>query len=362
MARDTNLLCGLVRDENSMTEMFCNLMQFPEFRNKVLADVLSPEQLGNLEYESFNTQRGTDGHGQPDMIAENENLCLLFEMKRWKSTARTDNQPEGYLKYLLQHTSGTRCLLFVVPEGYEHKKPIEDCIKRISEGVGTDSGGMPEHAFIYWEDIIGMIQESGLADLNPFFGEFVEVLKGLYLPECIEFSKDEVALMFTSDIPSALQKLRKIVDGVAAKEGARVSKQKGSAYLSKRKDEYGIYFRDQKDREILWFGIWEEFWREKKKPLCFGVKNTFPEVAKKTFREEYGNGKAHGDWWMSWVTKDELADPEACITTIHEKLRSLCDAIEKQEERLSRFVEAEPEECMPIVDSAGTPTEESRPT
>lgn len=35
---------------------------------------------------------------------------------------------------------------------------------------------------------------------------------------------------------------------------------------------------------------------------------------------------------------------------------------EQQEERLSRFVEEEPEEYMPIMDSTRAPTEESRPT
>ncbi len=101
--------------EDVATEALCYILRKDEGARTALADLL---RLGGADPEpmdSFDTQRVYQRSKKPDLVAFNEGReVLLVESKFWASF--TSNQPNGYLRLMMDDLPCAKNLLFIAPK------------------------------------------------------------------------------------------------------------------------------------------------------------------------------------------------------------------------------------------------------
>ena len=78
MSREANIFHNLIRNENTLTELFCNLLQFDSLR-EILISLLKTKiksQNLNFEYEDVEIEVNLNGNGICDIEIENDKLKL----------------------------------------------------------------------------------------------------------------------------------------------------------------------------------------------------------------------------------------------------------------------------------------------
>src|SRR5947209_693451 len=98
MARDTNIFHNLVTDENSTTELLCNLMRFSAFRSLLLTRFLSEACASNISFDDIETQPYLADQVRPDLIISNDRVCVFIEIKVTQFREVTSTQPNGYFE------------------------------------------------------------------------------------------------------------------------------------------------------------------------------------------------------------------------------------------------------------------------
>lgn len=155
-------------------------------------------------------------------------------------------------------------------------------------------------------------------DLQPgdeFFSEFIRLLKAMYDPLDVSFTKEDCDMMFDKRVPDVLRKLMKIVDGVETSMKNEEIKivGKGSARV-----HYG--FRLMADgQEILYFGMWYEYWTKYGSPLCFGIDDkNYPGPVVEEFKRRHRSEcqvlrgeQDPGFWYLCGVPREALESEDA---------------------------------------------------
>ena len=323
MNRIRNIFFNVVTSENLMTELFCNLFKFKTFRDAVLELCLQKDQLNRIEFDHLDTQHSLpDDKGRPDLAIMNEEFEILFEIKTG-NTNLTVNQPNGYLEHLRDDFHDTKWLILLVPHDYsflgDWSSKIDVFLKRYpNSGIQTK--------VISWKDIMNTIEHYDLPILSGYFEDFLGLLKMWFELQNITFNASEVILMFKKDIPEILSKLFAIVDVVK-----NFNSKDFSVSQSKTSSEYGAYFKTNEGESILYFGVWYKFWREYQKPLCFGVKRTYPDKVRKKFSQLHeGHIIDFHNWRLSWIEQDILSKnncSEIIAKLIEKELKQLIQAL-----------------------------------
>jgi hypothetical protein len=116
--RSRNLFAQVVEGENSLTELFCNFLQYHVFRNAFLSSIgIRQDALERISYSDIDTHVRTKA-GVPDITIKLENeIQILVEVKAFDA-ALTDYQPEGYLNTLQSCGAAETHLAFIVPPHY----------------------------------------------------------------------------------------------------------------------------------------------------------------------------------------------------------------------------------------------------
>ena len=120
MSRQKNIFYKVAKDENSTTEIFCNLLGNKFFRDKFLEKFLDQKFISNIRYEEDINTQYCSTHGRPDLIIENETVKIIVEVKIDKYRGLTPKQPDGYLKELEESAQNNKWLIFLIPKGYVH--------------------------------------------------------------------------------------------------------------------------------------------------------------------------------------------------------------------------------------------------
>jgi hypothetical protein len=306
----------VVKDENSTTEILCNLMKFKLFREKFLGIFIPVELINEISFEDFETQVSLN-EGRPDIIIENEKNKFIIEVKTGKYTKLTGNQPIGYLNHLLNQKNENKRLIFILPEGYIYEKNINDIFVLFNNEHPSNE---IEKQIVYWEDIIRIIESNELHELNPILNEFYKLLVMWYIPEQVTFDYSEIKTMYSSELPDILTKLAKIVDEIYGK----ATSYEPNFYMQRKfpPDEYGMYFNVAGDKGALFFGIWLSLWKEKKLPICFGVDDSCSEEVKSAFEEQYrGRIIQYSDYKLSWFDESVFSQDD-CIDEIWNTLEA----------------------------------------
>ncbi len=339
MAREQNIFYKLVRDENSATELLCNLMRFAAFRRPLLSLLFSEQCAGKIEYGAIDTQYHLDGSGRPDLVIDSDEVFAFVEVKVEKGCGLTGHQPTGYLDALRNDKRPERWLVFLVPTGWVHEPELLNRLK-----AAPKDGSIKTPLPVYWENVLDIIVKNNLQDLSPVFGEFHRLLESWYRAIPIIFEPKEVRMLFTKEFPEnviALAKLGKLIDRVREKCSTYAPRQSFPRILCPE-DEYGFYITNDQGQEIFWFGMWIPFWKQERSPLCFGVWDAWPKAVRVAFSDSCKNTKrCQEESTLGWVSPETL-ESENAVEKIWEQLEPILKAIVEASSK-SR-VEAESQE------------------
>ena len=282
MPRDSNIFYNIVEDENSLTELLCNLLQFKPFMTLFTCLIEEKLMLHDIafDYEHIETQNSLGEKGIPDISVENEGLSLLIECKIEAGTSLTAKQPISYLNSLKVNAADkTKALVFLIPNDYIHEKEL---LSRQQKFFKRNKNQRIGFAILYWQEILERLQFSGIAELNPFFQHFNNRLRDWFSTLIINFSKEEITMLYSKDIPTIYLKMTGVVEEVRNK----LSK---SYKLIREINEHGtgFYIKDANGKQILWFGVWYEYWQQKEYPFVFAVWDEFGSRVVKRFQTKF---------------------------------------------------------------------------
>lgn len=290
MARDTNLFHKLVDDEDTLTELLANLLQFAAFRD-IFTQFLT-EKLNlpgfSFQYANVATQKALTDQSRPDLVIENESFCIFVECKVTDFRELTQHQPESYLKYLDTMIHKQCALIFLIPYYYEHEALIGQ------RAVACGSTIQP--VLVYWTELLKRIES--ITGENIAIKHFVALLHAWFDYKPIIFSKEELMLLQNREFPAALLNLFELIQEV----GDKFPKSFKLEFIA-NVSGLGYYVKNQKGHYLLWFGCGFASWKEHGHCLVMGVSDNeyedFSPAVIARFREKFGSA----------VIRDE-SDPE----------------------------------------------------
>jgi len=129
--------------------------------------------------------------------------------------------------------------------------------------------------------------------------------------EKITFTNLEVSYMYKPEIPKTLFKLFRIVDAVKNNSGKSFK-----ITNSNNSEEYGVYFKDNESNNILYFGVWHDFWNEYGYPLCYGVdSNKWSKAFVDRFKSSHEKYFEKNGYILCAINEDTLSK-ETCSEDI----------------------------------------------
>lgn len=316
MPRDT-IFDNLVTDENSMTELLCNLTRLSPFRRALLARLFSDGCSSRIAENDIRTQKRLDGWGQPDLIIRNDEIYALVEVKVSNHCGLTPNQPNSYFESLLKDKTPQRWLVFLVPKDWLYLGSLKESLRLLS-AAHRESG--IQARILHWEDVLDVTVDVSRREptLSPVLGEFGRLVSSWFVPTPIPFSKQEVQMLFSKDFAVALSNLFKLIGQI---------RDKGRVYKSSYRCLGDLYFKSNHGENILWFGLWPNFYRQEGIPLCFGVDDHWPTWVQEAFRGAYkGETKRFEGWTLGWVSQEDL-EGNGAIEKVWQELDPLLQAI-----------------------------------
>jgi len=285
--RENNIFYNIVRNETTLTEVFCNLMRFKAFRILFLEFVNDksenlPFNFQSIEYEDFETEKDFKFSkndidtkvGRGDLILTVDERDYIFELKIETTTRTTVNQPNGYFEYLQEQDKNDKNhkkrLFFLLPKDYKHKNSLKDVIP---------------NNILYWEDFLISLKNSELPDLNIVINEFYNIVyETWFYIYTIKFNAIELDYLYNlkeiemhnDTIPNIMTQLFTIIEELESsyKKSYKLKVERGSF-------EFGFYIKDASSNFILFVGIDFTLWKEKQIPLAVGLEDNGNEYSKK---------------------------------------------------------------------------------
>jgi hypothetical protein len=301
--REENIFFNLIKNETSLTEVFCNFMKYKIFRD-LFIDIIN-EKIQNQEnridksivkFQDFDTEvflsDNENKFGRIDLqLIINEEI-YLFEIKIVVSTSLTENQPTNYLDFLNNKNEN---LFFILPKGYSH---INEIYEKWEEKTKYPKEEIKNHNIIYWEDILEQLKKQELDKANIFINEFCEIIgSNWFYFEKIEFTKNEFDLIFSDkkdkgykmlenvSIPAVMNKLFQIV--FDTKIDCENNKE------PQKPDYFGYYVNNKKyelsEKLSIWFGVDYELWEIEKFPIIIQIEAN--EIENDSSLEEFLKNK-----------------------------------------------------------------------
>jgi hypothetical protein len=278
-------------------------MQFSAFRRPLLARLLTDVLAPKVDFDEIDTQSVLPEGGRPDIIIDSDSVYALIEVKVERGQGLTNNQPKVYFDTVLKEAERREgWLIFLVPRYWKYHEPLNQALKVLQSAHPV--GGVSTK-IVEWESVLEIIEEYDLHRLNPFVGQFHELLSSRFRARPIAFSKDEVRMLYSKDFGVALSKLYELFD--------QIYDRSKTAYKTKR-EKYmpSLYFRDSQGQDVLWFGMWFDFWKAEGFPLCFGVEETWGTAVRDAFRNslrrETKSFEVSGErWTLGWLPSDVLS-------------------------------------------------------
>jgi hypothetical protein len=226
MERATSIFYKMTRrDENSVTELLCNLFRIKYFRDICLEFLgIDKKFLDEISLENIKTQFKTDKSGIPDMVIETANLQYIIENKIQPSVDLQENQKENYTDFLLkfQKIQGKHIgYIFLIPEDYGYEDEIEE-IKQ-------------KHTFVqkyYWQDFLKYLYNKELDKDSPIIKEGLQYFSEFIQKDETDLALNirEVAIMYDPKTIYGVLGLVEKVRGIVENSLEKVVKKMGDNY------------------------------------------------------------------------------------------------------------------------------------
>ncbi len=267
-----SIFTGVVREEDSYTQLLCNLMIRDYEFQRVILNLFSDGKLitdQRLTRDEVRTKKGLGCYGQADMLIRTTEFILILEVKQSLRCAKTKGQIEGaYAKFLTEQDCASKWLVYLVPDGWDKR------IKTERDLGATAEQGYIKTRLLTWEELAAKLQHLQIQSFDPAVKEFRDFLAPRFGP--ITFTKEEIDSMFDANFAEAISKVRGlqiIVDNL--EENIRKTfrgRFKTTREKNNDSSEYGFYVQHGSEI-ILWVGIWTDVVREIQAPISFGFRD-----------------------------------------------------------------------------------------
>lgn len=269
-----NTFHKVIKNENQISQLLVNLVnKYPDIKKIVQIFFFQSE---NFIIDSFSTQK-RDKNGQPDIHfyfrnKENEFIGEAIIEVKTQDSELTPNQPEGYVKKLLEGQALNKYLFFLIPKYYDHEEEIKERFKKIVEN------NQIYFCIKNWDQLIKELlpKEKYNSDL---LNELIDYFEQKFCIIKIDFKKEELKLMNSPEIPNTIIKLNKLVDSIANALGYKNIKWQCN-WDEGYGDGYGFWY--EKHDMHLWIGYDYKIWSE---TGCAFILLTNKRVNSKAFSE-----------------------------------------------------------------------------
>jgi len=322
----------VVSQENSFTQLLCNLMKRdPDFLGRFL-DLLDERLKRFVKPLQIQPQVRLDKCGKPDILLQTREFSMIIEIKTeshrdLENSQRLLDKSVGYQSWLDAQRSDVReaWLVYLVPANWRYRHSNEQEIKNYKQRAG-EKGIRVEQ--IYWDDVLVLLSRENAVTMSPFAEEFRLLLTERFGP--VTFETKEIKQMFTPDFPMrTVLKLNMVLNGIKEKALGR------KAELSCEKYEFGFYLTSGERKMFVGYSL--DLWdKNHHYPICFGIPRSTSETEEafsQAFEEVYGKGKSPildvDDWVMGWVPQEEFDrfDAHDAIGEIWPKLSLIWDRV-----------------------------------
>ncbi len=307
---EQSIFHNVVKAEPAYTQLLCNLLKRDKnFRSAFLCKIGIGDEVvsaSDIEAEVY-----LNGNGRADIRIKTKTVCVIIEIKTefvrgLEDTQLLDTKKERCYRIYLeaQKKAGIRAILvFLIPAAWKYSADIEEMIKAYKEKSGPDVIEV-DHP-VTWEDMIHLLRECE----GMYLADFKVFLEERFGP--VVFDKSEVMVMEDESFPIELfVKLVKFLDDLRLQINLQPKK---GLEIQKSEIGFGAVFGEEQET-YFWVGFWPEFWRKKRKLLCFGIKDAPDHVRlafSESFKEEYGFDVTNGPdrYLMGFVPSNDLLGP-----------------------------------------------------
>jgi hypothetical protein len=249
--RQSNIFYRITRDnENSSTELLCNLLRSKYVRDICLRYFGIPENLlDKIDIHNIHTQKKFDELGIPDIIIKGDDYFYIIENKIRVNTGLTENQEENYIDIINKHSKAHSKYIFLVPEEYGISK-LEEKYKSIII-IKT------------WEELLKRLRKHEIHKESILINEalnYFSTLLNISSCEDIKLTPYEVAMFYNPrDILESMNLLNKVYDMIKKIEDdiLKIDKNRftpGDDRHSLSDNEIGKYFNYDK-KESIFIGL-----------------------------------------------------------------------------------------------------------
>ena len=273
MARN-NLFQNIVNDENSFTELLCNLlnMNYIQFK-EIFFEFLGIKNPEKYEFDTqYRTEKGQK-NGRPDLFISSDDDIIFIEIKT-NNTGLTKNQPKGYLKELGKLDFKNKYLYFIVPKYYSHIDELNDKLLKYK----TDSKIHTDKLF--WDNFFEHSRKSFSSEkTNDILSEFFQLLKDWFGYNHINLPRKGEIDMNVKEFGKLLLDFEKTVcniENLISSNGFKTKRYKCNG------GEIGFDIYDKKGEYIGSFEIWTELWAKNGDIFVFITENDYG-IARKEY-------------------------------------------------------------------------------
>lgn len=254
--RDKNIYYRLVKNEDTFTEAFINLLANDDIKNRFIEVLIEKTGVGDIkfDYSDIKTQVSNYDYGRPDIVIENKDLILVIENKINSYTELTENQKGNYVNFLNdKEDKKIKLLIFIIPKTYMFQYKVQQ---------------IPTH-ILYWEEILLELQN---ASIEKYFTDFISIANSLMNYEIITIEESDMEHLAK---PESFIKLVRILESL---------KKLFSTNSYKIDDEkngysYGFFVKSRTINSSIYIGIVYDLWISENEPIYIGFHDSFPNKA-----------------------------------------------------------------------------------
>ncbi len=320
MKHDITIFDGIVKTEPNFTQLFYSFLRFKPFRYAFLDLIKFNFNKRKINFENFETEFNTGKFGRPDIALLSDETEILFEIKSWYNRNLTENQPEGYYKYLTESSAKYKALILICPEDYEH---LDEYKKRL-EHIKSKSNKIHTETIIYWKDIAKLIKRKEFDLLSPLFAEYIHFIYDWFQLTPIFLNPLNITTMFGKEYPESLKKTIEIINI----QYSEFEKSDYKIRWTKKKcfEEYGFYLTLTENDDELFFGIWFDYWENSGNPICVALDSENDKIIK-LFNTGIKKNNLNpaidfNEWKVTYFDKQYLSDDES-KKIISNKIRNI---------------------------------------
>ncbi len=321
MSRDS-VFYNLVKDENSFTELLCNLLMHSRFRAQVLPLLCHEIPAASIMDATITTQEVDKDCGRPDIVIRTDTACAVVEVKLDPRRGLTSHQQlpgcneklDGtrYSDFLLKQNVPHRELVFLVPANWKNAEisqthsAFQKEIHRIKVGI------------CFWEHILEAVRE----DPDPFVQEFRKVL--MRQLQSVTLSPSETGALRSQEFYAVFRAIRKVQ--------IIIDRLRPLVHGNKEDTEAESYgFNVELNGKCqLWVGIWEIDGQTR---LCYALPQQLCDVAtREAFCQCFQNGEINHNIgtdkkWIVAPVPEKLLQDDDPVGRIKQQLKSIFERI-----------------------------------